>query len=867
MFENQRDSFVMISRDIPVVCIVPKLAACYEGAKVLIEDLHCHHFELARYHSKQDTGYVQVRDHIVKLVQAPTPDELKARAKRNQQILDTLCFDALHDREERIDEASGQTCEWILTATEDERSPPIWHSWLNNSDDTIFWMSGRAGSGKSTVMKYAFQNDDTRKRLQAWAGDGELLMAAVYLFEAGSQIQKSREGILRSILWQILSIKPDLIYIAFPSFFGSAWPPSEPFNTVMNLSQGFYSLFAKKSEVMKLCVFLDGLDEYRLMDRRDCYTEDDMTLVYDTEDGDAGLGSSKWITDAHKDIAELILEMGSKKDSFKICVTSRELPVFEEAFCDCPRLRVHRHSDKSIAQICAARLEQEAPGLSNITYDLCRDIASRSQGDILWARLVADMVISQGSLRTLKQTLDSLPSRLGGAEGLYMRMIESLKPSYQNAAYRTFRLVLRAIQPPCLITLAFAEEGYLADPHTEQDKSSTRRLRVEHDRSELRTAECLADICREMKHRLRACCAGLLEAEAASSDLSQRVVFMHQTAKEFAGRVDVWDKVNHGLFDNATVDICLLSGCVRHLKCFDALQPICLWPTVGVNTETWLLIANAIRYAARIDNEKIDRRAYFDLVDELDQANQQAWVTSLLKHKPLFEDPQWTDIDCPSLCQKHWAGFEPMDAGKSPKRKDFLAIAVQASLTNYVAEKLKALSKESRRAKAQELLEFAISPKADGVSACVALSGDYTDFHHDMPDTKVLEVLLANGASPRVDRRVWVNAVKAGKLYFAQQSMAVSHLLQSRTSTLLMLNRQRWVTAIKALLLHGADPHISIEIRRGSGESRSTEERSAIEIIIAMLDGEPDFALELRELQALVYPGSRQSMRSGYAIR
>lgn len=166
----------------------------------------------------------------------------------------------------------------------------------------------------------------------------------------------------------------------------------------------------------------------------------------------------------------------------------------------------------------------------------------------------------------------------------------------------------------------------------------------------------------------------------------------------------------------------------------------------------------------------------------------------------------------------------------------------------------------ARRERAQELLEFAVNPKAEGVSACVALSGDYTDFHHDMPDTKVLETLLANGADPCLDKRIWINTVKTGSLYFSRQSMAISHLLQSRTSTLLMLNRQRWVAAIRAFLLCGVDPHLTIQIERGSGESRSMEERTAMEIIIAILEGEPEFAVELQELRVLVYPGSRKSM-------
>jgi hypothetical protein len=64
------------------------------------------------------------------------------------------------------------------------------------------------------------------------------------------------------------------------------------------------------------------------------------------------------------------------------------------------------------------------------TVHLCQEIAHKSSGDILWARLAIAMVL-EGSLRTLRITLDSLPTQLGGPEGLYMRMLENLSPDVQ----------------------------------------------------------------------------------------------------------------------------------------------------------------------------------------------------------------------------------------------------------------------------------------------------------------------------------------------------------------------------------------------------------------------------------------------------
>jgi hypothetical protein len=301
-------------------------------------------------------------------------------------------------------------------------------SWLS-SKDPVLWISGKAGSGKSTLMKHAFYSEEMRRALgQGWAKDGELMMASIYFFEGGNQIQKSWEGMLRSILYQILSQRPELIMLAFPSFFNNPWPPPIPFTSITNLNQGFYSLFSRMSDTMRMCVFIDGLDEFRIMDRKYHYSDDDIDLSYDRDTGDEAWGTSKWVSDSRTEVTRLINTMANK-DTFKLVVSSRELPVFEKAFPNVPRIRVQDHTEKSIAEYVEGRLAVEAPGLPD-TANLCREVAQKSRGDILWARLAINMVL-EGSLRNLRMILDSLPTQLGGPEGLYMRMLENLQPEIQ----------------------------------------------------------------------------------------------------------------------------------------------------------------------------------------------------------------------------------------------------------------------------------------------------------------------------------------------------------------------------------------------------------------------------------------------------
>ncbi|KAI1768968.1 hypothetical protein GGR53DRAFT_461757 [Hypoxylon sp. FL1150] len=878
VFENQHATFLMISRDIRVVCVreklpstiavspelardvtgmelqkggtmqmmVPRDSAAYEGFNVTRHDMTATHLDLARFRSRDEPEYSRMLSFITKASSGPTPAEAEAREPRNQEILNALYFDTMTERESRIDPAYGQTCDWILNPS---LSP--FPKFLK-SKDPVLWISGNAGSGKSTLIKHIYHSEKMKEQvLDGWASEGDLHMACFFMFEGGNRIQKSYEGFLRGVLYQILSARRDLIKIAFPSFFDGPWPPPVLFTDINNLNQGFYSLFAHMSETLRLFVFIDGLDEYRIMERKDHYEPKQLDITYEKDTGDESWGQSKWATDSQIEISKLVGSMANK-DTVKFVVTSRELPIFHEAFADFPRIRLQEHTERSIAQYVSGRLEDEAPGLPD-TKNLCKEVAQKSHGDILWARLAIDMVVGC-SLRTLRSTLDSLPTHLGGPDGLYMRMLENLSTDHQQGASRIFHLVLKAQQPPSLITLAFAEEGHLTPGANE--------LRIAHDNTDPYDIAAIQRLSDRMQSRLYFCCAGLLVAEAgpstnsSSTETGQRVVFVHQTAKEWVRRKDIWQRLpGCQPEDNTELDFSLLSGCARHIKAFGVLRPpVLAWPNWRFRPDAWLLISNALRYAERIDGTVPDVEMYCELLDELDATCQQAWVAALQKHRPLHEDPDWYEVRLPNFCKKHWASYEPMDAGKPPKRKDFLSLAVQANLVRYVKTKINQIEdKDERKKKAQELLPYVISPKAEGFSACAGLNGDYWDFHHDMPDSRFLDVLFDAGASARIDERIFTKALKAGRHYFSRGSVTMTHLLETSSSTRLMENRERWVQAIKSMLQHGADPQTEIQVTTGSGsENQSTTTTTAVDLIRETLEGEPEYAVELVEMEMIM---------------
>lgn len=48
-------------------------------------------------------------------------------------------------------------------------------SWLQSDKDKIFWIRGKPGSGKSTLMKFVIDNDNTRRLLDRWRPGTKIL--------------------------------------------------------------------------------------------------------------------------------------------------------------------------------------------------------------------------------------------------------------------------------------------------------------------------------------------------------------------------------------------------------------------------------------------------------------------------------------------------------------------------------------------------------------------------------------------------------------------------------------------------------------------------------------------------------------------
>ncbi|KAF2084499.1 hypothetical protein K490DRAFT_48938, partial [Saccharata proteae CBS 121410] len=349
-------------------------------------------------------------DTAIRFTGSNTPDQDKIR----QTILDCLKFSSMTNRFEDIEEAHRKTFNWIFEDRKEKRPFDDFVGWAENGKG-VYWVTGKAGSGKSTLMKYLNEDPRTRDALEKWAGDVPLRMISFYFWSSGSMMQRSRKGLLQGILHNILLEEPELSPILFPHQHGNR-PMFEEFPSHNDLKRAYRHLVEQTAVDMRLAILIDGLDEY------------------DTE------------TDKERSEITQILSPAFSSANIKMVLSSRPLPEFEDCFSICPKLRLHQLTEKDIASYVSdtirshshmKRLEEKQPWECK---RLINKIINTAAGVFLWVNLAVKSLLSGlrncDRIENLQDRLEELPPDL---ENLIKHMYESIEPRYRGQVSRVIQ--------------------------------------------------------------------------------------------------------------------------------------------------------------------------------------------------------------------------------------------------------------------------------------------------------------------------------------------------------------------------------------------------------------------------------------------
>ena len=175
-------------------------------------------------------------------------------AEEREIVLKSLCRSEASFRYEQIEPAENHTFEWLF-----EDSNMEFMQWLK-SGRGLYWMRGKPASGKSTLMKMAYNDQRTKACLDM--GHGKKARAAFFFHDRGSEVQKSFEGLLERILYQILQGIPELVSEVTP-FYTERLRGDQAFQWgETRLQQALDRVLHQNKLDVDICLFIDALDEY-----------------------------------------------------------------------------------------------------------------------------------------------------------------------------------------------------------------------------------------------------------------------------------------------------------------------------------------------------------------------------------------------------------------------------------------------------------------------------------------------------------------------------------------------------------------------------------------------------------------------------
>ncbi|ORY17867.1 hypothetical protein BCR34DRAFT_596734 [Clohesyomyces aquaticus] len=704
-----------------------------------------------------------------------------------QRFLGSLYFSSLKLRHSRIETAHDRTFKWLFQRSrkiQNQVDPKVrFLRWLQ-SGDGIFWISGKPGSGKSTLMKYITGSPHTKKALFEWANpdavlngpqeadssprmtffsrqkggeseesrsDGEdesgdggknledagsdfgeeigVVTASFYFWSAGTSMQKSQQGLFQSLLYEIFSHAPDLMQKACPKRWQSIEQAEsqEPW-TIEEIADTIKRTIALATDSVRFCFFVDGIDEY--------------------------------VGDHHEMVR--LLESFARLPNVKLCVSSRPWNVFEDTFGQDSERKFYLQdlTRGDIDRYVRSKLRQH-PAWKALTHDdarykaIANEIVEKAQGVFLWVFLVVRSLLeglSNGDTMSLLQDrLRRIPTDL---REFFKYMLDSLDPIYNQRVAHFFLAALDSAEPLPLMTYAYFDEEF-DDPN----------YVFELDNKALETYDLIPRH-KQTGRQLNGRCKGLLEMYRDTEGIDffrYRVGFLHRTVRDFFLTQEIRQEFENRL--PSTLQICnsLLKASIAMLK---------KSPRVGEDTGR----SPRFRY----------------LVDLALHSTRRAELASGKPAIKLLDEMAYVLNDV-GFYKSYWGAT----SGTPSVQDCFLGLAIERGLLLYTSDQLDYRSRtpiSSRRLHLGDmqrrcLLDHALAlPKSNSF---------------DEPDVSdVVKYLLTKGCDP--------NDLNDGQTPFSQFLQRLSKDDGGKDAATLKSTGSCRLKILKHLLTHGADPNFGV---------------------------------------------------------
>jgi len=492
--------------------------------------------------NREDIPHPKAQEVIagIELLNVSEFSEQRLRNKVQTTILEYLKYEEMTNRFEDVTEAHPETFEWAFSAPAEEQSWSDLSRWLKEGDG-VYWVSGKAGSGKSTFMKHLVDDEQKRlhKLLRIWARDSPLCIATFFFWNGGTSLQKSQSGFLRALLFQILNEYreqyPELIPFVFPMEWLTlysreiAWSNGEHEWTlsfpiiwkVAHLKKVLRSVSNQTIMPLKICFVIDGLDEF------------------DADD------------DEYEALGAFFQDITSSKN-VKVCLSSRPWVVFEDLFSGSPNLKLQNLIYRDIEKYIHDKFYQNNAFQKLISRDsaaargLLAEIVEKADGVFLWVKLVVRTLLNglrnRDDLSDLWEQLRRLPREL---KPLYNHLFGLIEP-YERWASQAIQ-ILRCNRDLCNAPSDRFKLNQSVGPITISEFLFAMSVNLPISSIDNMTRREFQLKCEDMKLRLTARCAGFLEVSSVPGTSvmgpTSLINYFHRTAKDFLESDEIWAKL------------------------------------------------------------------------------------------------------------------------------------------------------------------------------------------------------------------------------------------------------------------------------------------------------------------------------------
>ncbi|KAJ4344731.1 uncharacterized protein N0V89_012475 [Didymosphaeria variabile] len=377
-------------------------------------------------------------EEFAKLVDNLVLAEIEARFR--DLTFANLHFPEQDDRLHSISKPNEDSFQWIWNSRQQGKgSFPVWLG--DTSGQNVFWLTGtrssyhederqliretgKPGSGKSTLMKYLFRNEELFPFLERWSGHSPGILTGFFLWNCGTDLQKTTMGLLRTLLYEALQ---DMIFGPLdedPSIvqriFAERWKQFSSYGggihkfSLSELRTAFDLMLSDTTK--KFLLMIDGLDEL----------DDDPTN------------------------ALTVLISASNRENVKVCISSRPSVIYQATFKDWPSLELNKWTRKGIQDYVLYAFDQNDT-MFNIPAEksdgteeraIINTLIDKASGVFLWASLATEFLIQStkesDDVSTIKWRVNALPQEL---EALLIYMFDNLDAQHFAQAARLFRLV------------------------------------------------------------------------------------------------------------------------------------------------------------------------------------------------------------------------------------------------------------------------------------------------------------------------------------------------------------------------------------------------------------------------------------------